>query len=155
MSAAFAPRSPKPVTTSAVVITPITCRKWLRIAPALFIRFGSSIVANSIEAVWQNIDVSVITVRRKRASCSLPRAAAPGVALCPSFGGNLMKAGGEHDFAAAGFPFGGGTGGGSGRDACLGASTGAHGRVSQQRQGKRRIHPGFHRLVGPWLHPGL
>src|SRR6516165_8284912 len=145
MSAAFAPRSPKPVTTSAVVITPITCRKWLRIAPAFFIRFGSLMVANSIEAVWQNIDVSVITVRRKRASCSLPRAAAPGVALCPSFGGNLMKAGGEHDFAAAGFPFGGATRGG-GRDARLWASGAAHGRVSQQRQGqqrqgKRRIHP--------------
>jgi hypothetical protein len=33
---------------------------------ARFVRFAHLTVANSIEAVWQNIDVSVIAVRRKK-----------------------------------------------------------------------------------------
>jgi hypothetical protein len=65
MSAAFAPLSPKPVTATAVITASITRPKWPHIAPALFVRFASLMVANSIEAAWQNIDVSVITVRRK------------------------------------------------------------------------------------------
>src|SRR6516165_6880098 len=64
MSAAFAPPSPKPVTTPAVITASITCQKWPRIAPALFIVLSLTL-ANFIEVVWRNIDVSVITVGRK------------------------------------------------------------------------------------------
>jgi hypothetical protein len=54
---------------------------------------------------------------------------------------STMKKGGEHDFAAAGFPLGRDSGG-SGCDARPWAS-GAHGCFSRQQQGKRRIDPGF------------
>ena len=73
------------------------------------------------------------------------------VAWCDSF---AATKGGEHDFAAAGFPLGSGIGG-SGCDARLWAGGRAHGCASQWRQGKRRIRPGFLRYVGPRLHPRL
>jgi hypothetical protein len=79
MSAAFAPPSPKPVTATAVITASIACQKWLRIAPVLFVRLALLTVANSIEAVWRNIDVSVIAVGRK-SSCP-DRGPAAGMAV--------------------------------------------------------------------------
>ena len=75
MSAAFASPSPKPVTATAVITTSMIRPKSPRIAPALFVRFASLMVTNSIEAVWQNIDAGVITVGRKSGSSGHRRAA--------------------------------------------------------------------------------
>src|SRR5215831_3987814 len=62
-----------------------------------------------------------------------------------------MKKGGEREFAAAKFPFGSDTRG-SGFDASLRASGGAHGYARQQQHGRCSIHPGFIRHMGALVH---
>ena len=78
---------------------------------------------------------------QERTTDTLPNAHEKGVALRESFQRNAMKKGGEHECAAAGFPFIGDIGG-SGCDARLGTSGGAHGRHGGDHAGATRLSIG-------------